>query len=111
VLADQLAKKAASSGKGETAYSKIPKSVVIKEIQDKGELEWKKEWNASTKGEITKTFFPVIGDRKSQKLQMNIKLSTAVTGHGTLRAYCHRFEIINDPACVCVRWDHRPQIT
>jgi hypothetical protein len=62
-LVDQLAKKAANSG-GETAYSKIPKSVVITEIRDEGELEWQKEWNASTKGEITKTFFPVIGDRK-----------------------------------------------
>jgi hypothetical protein len=32
---------------------------------------------------------------------MDIKLSTVVTGHGTLRAYYHRFKIINDPACVC----------
>jgi len=64
-LADQLAKKAANSGDEEIAYSKIPKSAVIKEIQDEGELEWqKKKLNASTKGEITKTFFPVIGDRK-----------------------------------------------
>ena len=100
-LADQLAKKAANSGEVETAYSKIPKSVVIKEIRDEGELEWQKEWNVSTKGEITKTFFPVIGDRKSKKLQMNIKLSTVLTGHGTLRAYYHRFKIINDAACVC----------
>jgi len=53
-LADQLVKKAANSGEGETAYRKVPKSVVIKEIQDEGELEWQKEWNASTKGEITK---------------------------------------------------------
>jgi hypothetical protein len=99
-LADQLAKKAANNGEGETAYSKIPKSVMIREIRDEGKLEWQKEWNASTKGKITKAFFPVI-DRKSKKLQMNIKLSTIVTGHGTLRAYYHRFKIINDPACVC----------
>ena len=33
---------------------------------------------------------------------MNIKLSTVVTGHGTLRAYYHRFKIINDPVCVCM---------
>jgi len=53
-LADQLAKKATNSGEGETAYRKIPKSVVIKEIQDEDKLGWQKEWNASTKGEITK---------------------------------------------------------
>jgi ribonuclease HI len=86
-LADQLAKKAASSREGETAYSKIPKSAVIKVVQEEGELEWQKEWNASTKEEITKSFFPVIGDRKSKILQMGIKLSTLVTGRGTLRSY------------------------
>jgi hypothetical protein len=69
-LADQLAKTAASRREGETAYNKIPKSAVINVIQDEGELEWQNEWNASTKGEITKTFFPVIGDRKSKRLQM-----------------------------------------
>ena len=31
---------------------------------------------------------------------IRIKLSTIVTGHGTLRAYYHRFKIINDPVCV-----------
>jgi hypothetical protein len=32
---------------------------------------------------------------------MNIKLSTVVTGHSTLRANYHRFKIISNPACVC----------
>jgi hypothetical protein len=36
-------------------------------IQEEGELEWQKEWNPSTKGEITRLFFPVIGDRKLKK--------------------------------------------
>jgi hypothetical protein len=63
-LADQLAKKAANSGEGETAYSEIPKRSVIKEMQVEGELEWQKEWDASTNGAITKTFFPAIVDRK-----------------------------------------------
>ena len=100
-LADQLAKKAANSVEGETACSKIPKSAVIKRIEEKGELEWQKEWNGSTKGGITKSFFPVVGDWKSKRLKMNIKHSTIVTGQGTLTAYCHRFKIINDSICVC----------
>jgi len=41
-LANQLAKKAASRREGETAYSKILKSAVIKVIQKEGELEWQK---------------------------------------------------------------------
>jgi len=36
-MADQLAKEAASNRDGETAYSKIPKSAMIKEIKEKGE--------------------------------------------------------------------------
>jgi hypothetical protein len=102
-LADQLAKKAASRREGETAYSNIPKRAVIKVIQEEGELEWQKERNASTKGEITKSFFPVIGDRKSKRMQMGTKLSTLVTGHGTLRSYYLRFKIRDDPKCVCKR--------
>ena len=58
--------------------------------------------NLRSNGAITKTFFPAIVDRKSKKLNMNIKLSRIVTGHGTLRAYYHRFKIINDPVCVCM---------
>jgi ribonuclease HI len=53
-IADQLAKKAASRRDGETAYSRIPKSAVVKAIQEKGELQWQQEWNVSTKGETTK---------------------------------------------------------
>jgi ribonuclease HI len=38
-LADQLAKNAARTKDRETAYSRIPKSAVIKDIQEKGELQ------------------------------------------------------------------------
>jgi ribonuclease HI len=100
-LADQLAKKAASRREGETAYSKIPKSAVIKVIQEESELEWQKEWNASSKGDITKSFLPVIRNQKSKRLQMGIKLSMLVRGHGTFISYYHRFKIKDDPKCVC----------
>ena len=100
-LADQLAKKAASRREGETAYSKNPKNAVIKVIQREGQLEWQKERNASTKEEITNLFFSVIGDRKEKILQMGIKTSTLLTGHGTLRSYFHRFKIIDSPEWLC----------
>jgi hypothetical protein len=32
---------------------------------------------------------------------MNINMLTVVTGHGKLRAYLHRFKIIEDPTCPC----------
>ena len=100
-IADQLAKKATSRRDGVTAYSRIPKSKVIKVIQEQGELQWQQEWNVSTKGETTKSFFPDIGERKSKRLQMGINLSTTVTGHGTLKSYYYRFKITDDPECLC----------
>jgi len=100
-LADQLEKNAASTRDRKTAYSRIPKSAAIKMIQEKGELQWQQEWNISTKGETTKSFFPNIGERKSKRLQMGTNLSTILTGHGPLRSYYHRLKIKDDPECLC----------
>ena len=69
-------------------------------------LQW--QTRASTKGEITKSFFPITKDRISKSLHKGINLSTIITGHGTLRSYYHRFKIINDPKCVC---EMSPQTT
>jgi hypothetical protein len=46
---------------------------------------WERDWDALTKGELTKTFFPIVKDRISKRLQMCINVSTIVTGHGKLR--------------------------
>ena len=100
-IADQLAKKAASGRDGKNAYTRIPKSAVIKAIREKGELRWQPEWNVSTKGEITKSFFPDIGVRISKRLRMGVILATMVTEHGILRSYYPRFKIKDDPECVC----------
>jgi hypothetical protein len=99
-LAVKLAKEAASSSEAKTADNKILKSAVPKELKEEGELVWQSEWDASTKGKITKTFFPIIRDRLSKRVQMGINVSTIVTGHGTLRSYCHRFKIVDDPTCI-----------
>ena len=72
-LADQLAKEAASGNEADIAYNKIPESAVIRELKEEGKQEWQSEWNASTKGGITKSFFPIIRDRLSKRLQMGIK--------------------------------------
>jgi hypothetical protein len=53
-MADQLAKDAANNREGETFYTKIPKSAVIKEIKENDEINWQQEWNVSTKQETTK---------------------------------------------------------
>jgi len=98
-IAAQLTKKAACGKDGKTAYRNLPKSAVIKAIQGKGKLQWQADWNVTTKGEITKTFFPDISVCISKRLRMCVKLVTVVTGHGTLRSYYHRFKVKNNPEC------------
>jgi hypothetical protein len=57
-LADQLVKEATTSREAEIIYSKIPKSMVIRELKGEGIEEWQSEWNASTKGAIIKIILP-----------------------------------------------------
>jgi hypothetical protein len=59
------------------------------------------KWDPSNKGALTKTFFPIVKDRLSKRLQMCLNLSAVATGHGKLRSYLHRFKIIEDPMCPC----------
>jgi hypothetical protein len=61
----------------------------------------KENGDASTKGELTKAFFPTVKDRISKRLPVCINLSMIVTGHGKLRSYVHRFKIIDDPTYRC----------
>jgi len=69
-------KKRPAEVKQKFAHTKIPKSAVIRELKGEGEQEWKSEWDASTKGAITKYFFPIIRDRLSKRLQIGLKQST-----------------------------------
>ena len=48
-----------------------------------------------------KPFFPKIKDILAERLQMCLNLSTVITGHGKLRAYLHRFKIIDEPMRPC----------
>jgi len=48
---------------------------VVRELMEEGEQEWQSEGDASTKGAITKSFFAVVRDRLSKRLQMGIKQS------------------------------------
>ena len=52
-------------------YTKIPKSAVKRELQEKGVQECQKEWEASTKGQLTKLFLPSVNGRLTKKLQMS----------------------------------------
>jgi hypothetical protein len=73
------------------SYKKIPKSTVIRELNDGSLIKWQNEWDKATKGQTTKDFFPVIQDRLKLKIKITPIFTTMTTGHGNLKSYLHRF--------------------
>jgi hypothetical protein len=71
-LTDTLAKEAATNADIIECYKKVPKSVVLSELGMISVEKCQKEWDQTTKGEITREYFPVVADR----LKMNIKAAT-----------------------------------
>ena len=100
-LADLLAKEAACDNSLQTTYHKYPKSAVTSELKCLGIQKWQSEWDNTSKGALIKTFFPTIKDRLTNRIQVNLNLSTVVTGHGKLRSSLYRFTIIDDQTCPC----------
>jgi len=56
---------------------------------------------SKTKGSITKAYFPKVTERLNMKLSMNQRLTTMMTGHGNIKAYLHRFKLIDSATCPC----------
>jgi hypothetical protein len=55
-----LLKEAASNNDITECYKKIPKGEVLSELNEVSVRKWQSEWDLSTKGAITKSFFPNI---------------------------------------------------
>ena len=63
--------------------------------------KWKRERDKTTKGAITKEYFPVVTERLKMKININQNFTTMVTGHGNIISYLHRFKISETPICPC----------
>ena len=57
-LADQTAKEPAINSPINECYKTIPKNTVRQELRYYSATKWQSEWDITTKGEITKTYFP-----------------------------------------------------
>ena len=86
-MADQQAKEAEKNKNIEECYIKITKSVVMSEVKEQSVKRWQREWVETTKGQITKAFFPQIEDRLKLRLNTTPNYTTIVTGHGNLKTY------------------------
>jgi hypothetical protein len=67
-LADQLAKEAATNQDIPAWYSRVPKSVIKSELEAAIVEKWQREWDSTTKGKITKDYFPEVAGRLNTKI-------------------------------------------
>ena len=100
-MVDALAKEAATNADLIESYKEVLKSVVMSELSEISVETWQREWDLTTKGAITKEYFPVVADRLSMNINIIPNLTTLVTGHGNVRSYLHRFKIMDTPTCAC----------
>ena len=63
--------------------------------------KWQNQWDSTTKGLATKQFFPIIKDRLTNKIKLTANFTAIVTAHGKIKAYLHRFKIIESLECPC----------
>jgi hypothetical protein len=93
-LADQLAKEAASSRTIDECYTRLPKSAVLCDLNEQSVKHWQNEWDSSSKGAITKSFFPKIADRLKLRINSTPNFTAIVTGHGNIKTYLYKYKII-----------------
>ncbi|KAJ4426469.1 hypothetical protein ANN_27283 [Periplaneta americana] len=104
-LRDKLAKRAARNKDLEVCYERIPESEWLRVLQEESMSQWEKDWQTTTQGPVTKSYFPSAKDRLRVNIPLNNNLTTFLTGHGKLRAYFHRFHILDSPECPCGKGD------
>jgi IS1 family transposase len=92
-----FAKEAVTNADIMECYNKVPKSVVRSELGEKSVEKWQRDWDQTSKGQITKEYFPIVADRLNMKINITRNFTTMVTGHGNIRSYLHRFKILDTP--------------
>jgi hypothetical protein len=63
---------------------------VLSELGGISVEKWQKEWDQTTKGAITKEYFPVVAERLKMKINITQNFTNMVTGHGNMTSYLHR---------------------
>ena len=95
-LADAIAKKAATNGTVPKSYTRIPESVVLRQLEEESLQKLQRSWTQTTKGGTTKEYLPDIEGRIKMKLNHTGNLTAILTGHGKIKAYLKRFQISDD---------------
>ena len=82
-------------------YSRIPTIAAKKDTRKVSIRIWQSQWEETTKGAITKEFFPSVESRLAVNLNLSPNITTIMTGHVNFRSYLHQSKIIGSPECPC----------
>jgi hypothetical protein len=105
--AHTLAKEAATGTDTTECYGKVPISIVKGELKVLSVKKWQREWDQSTKGQITEQYFLDITTRLNMKLNLTHNFTLMVTGHGNINSYIRRSNITGKPSCLCGTQDQK----
>jgi hypothetical protein len=72
-----------------------------KDIRKESIRKWQSYWQETSKGTITKEFFPNVESRLALNCKLSPDVTTIVTGHGNIRSYLHILKIIGSPVRPC----------
>jgi hypothetical protein len=72
----------------------IQKNAIKNKTREECISKWQRQLEETTKGAITKDFFPSVERRLAVNLHLNLKVTTIMKGHGNIRSYLHRLNII-----------------
>jgi ribonuclease HI len=101
--ADQLAKDAALKSKTKPHYDRCPVSFVKRCIRMESLDEWNQRYRSEDTGKVTRVFLPdaVAAYGIVRKMGVDACITQALTGHGGLSEYLHRFKCKESPSCIC----------
>ena len=74
-------------------------------VNEQGINQWQNEWENSSKGAITKSFFTKISDRLKVRINATSNFTAIVTRHGDVKTYLYKYKIIQSPKCTCEEGD------
>jgi hypothetical protein len=98
-ITDRLAKEATQNYY--ITYSRIPKSTIKEDTQKESIKKWQSHWEETTKGTITKEFFPSVERRLAVNINLSPNVTTVMTGLGNILSYLHGLKIIGSTECPC----------
>jgi ribonuclease HI len=103
-VADEMAKHASING---TLSDEPPLPNDFKKITKHHILQkWKTKWKNSDTGRLTHSIFPDISEKPwfhefQEERGVTNTISRIITGHCYVRSHLNRFNIVDDPLCVC----------